>query len=149
MNSYNFPMESVSFVRLDLRSSIVYEKIQDLPPDDLKNAVNSQKELLFCYQLDPIQSISIEPKQDCLLGPCIFTGLKTDSDSDETVALPAGIYIFMQCRENCNQEQWLNMAIEQQKDSLWERYILENKLYVRFLFEDGKTVTQLFRPCAV
>jgi hypothetical protein len=48
-----------------------------------------------------------------------------------------------------NREEWLDMALEQQKDGLWERYKPENRLYVRYLFEDGCPVTQLFRPSDV
>jgi hypothetical protein len=42
--------------------------------------------------------------------------------------------------------EWLDMAIEQQKDGLWERHKPESRLYLRFLFEDGRYVTQLLRP---
>jgi hypothetical protein len=38
------------------------------------------------------------------------------------------------------------MAIEQQKDGLWEQLRLGNHLYIRYLFEDGSPVTQVFRP---
>jgi hypothetical protein len=38
------------------------------------------------------------------------------------------------------------MAIEQQKDGLWERLKPGNRLYLRILSEDGSPVTQLFRP---
>jgi hypothetical protein len=54
--------------------------------------------------------------------------------------LNTGAIIF---REEC-----LQLAIKQQKDGLWEKHRLESRLYIRRLFEDGSTVTQVFRPCS-
>jgi hypothetical protein len=53
----------------------------------------------------------------------------------------------MQKRSNeiLNQTDWLDMAIEQQKDGLWERNKLGDLLFVRFLYEDNAVVTQIFR----
>jgi len=92
---------------------------------------------IFCYELNSLHSQTIEPDPAQLLGQQISEGL-----------LPAGIYLFMQKRsENpLNQAEWLEMAIEQQKDGLWERHKPGNLLYVRFLFEDEANVTQVFRP---
>jgi len=92
---------------------------------------------IFCYELNRLQSQTIEPDPAQLLGQQISEG-----------SLPAGIYLFTQKRSGnpLNQEEWLEMAIEQQKDGLWERYKPGNLLYVRFLFEDEANVTQVFRP---
>jgi hypothetical protein len=38
------------------------------------------------------------------------------------------------------------MAIETQKDGLWERLEPDSRLYLRFLTEDGRELTQVFRP---
>jgi hypothetical protein len=76
-----------------------------------------------------------------------FIGQKVDTNDAATVSLPLGKYLFVQCRAETplNREEWLDMAIEQQKDGLWERHKLGNLLYVRYLYEDGKFVTQVFR----
>ncbi|MDR2951648.1 MAG: hypothetical protein LBU82_00240 [Treponema sp.] len=55
-------------------------------------------------------------------------------------------YVVPCGQESAGREKWLDMAVELQKDGLWEMFQLENRLYVRLLYEDGKRVTQLFRP---
>ena len=136
-------MEKTPLLKLDLRAPLVYVKTDNLPQILAENG-----EYLLCFDLDPVQSRSIEPEPELLLGSLVFTG-KTgglDAPQPQTVLLPAGIYLFVQCRGALNREEWLNLAIEQQKDGLWERHKPENRLYVRHLFEDGSPVTQIFRP---
>jgi hypothetical protein len=147
-------MEESPLVRLDLRLPFVYTGITDFPSDIEAFSFLAEKtvfeqaheELLFCFELDSVQSRSIEPEREHLLGPLVFAGRTDSGDSGEKVSLPAGKYLFAQRREALNREKWLNMAVEQQKDGLWERLKPENLLYVRYFFEDGKPVTQLFRP---
>ena len=148
-------MEESPLVRLDLRMALVYAEIIDFPPDIEAFSPRAEKiafgqaheELLLCFEIDPGQSRSIEPQREHLLGALIFAGRTDTGDSGKKVALPAGKYLFAQRHEALNREEWLDMAVEQQKDGLWERLKPENRLYVRYLFEDGKPVTQLFRPC--
>ena len=149
-------MEKCPLIKLYLRSNLVYAEITDFYPDTMisppaeKTAGKQvREELLFCYELDPKQGRSIEPERDKLLGALVFAGEKAETmvESAQTVTLPAGKYLFVQRREALNREEWLDMAVEQQKDGLWERQKPENRLYVRYLYEEGKPVTQLFRPC--
>ena len=138
-------MERPPLIKLDLRAPFFYVKTSDLPQNMVKN-----EEFLLCFDLDPVQSRSIEPEPELLLGSLVFTG-KTGCSDDfqaQTVSLPAGMYLFLQCRSALSREEWLDLAIEQQKDGLWERHKPENRLYIRYLFEDGSPVTQLFRPLA-
>jgi len=144
-------MEESSLMRLDLRSPLVYTETSAIFENCGRQELSTSPsgvEWLLCFELDPVQGRSIEPEREHLPGALLFTGRRTDnSDSTaKTVALPAGIYLFTQRREFMEREEWLDMAIEQQKDGLWERFNPESRLYVRFLFEDGKPVTQLFRP---
>ena len=142
-------------IKLELRSSITYVKI-DITPEK-KEKTGKDEEILLCYELNPAQGRNIEPDREQFLGNLLFIGEKTSqksgTDTGQTacqeVLLPLGTYIFVQCRENAplGREKWLDMAIEQQKDGLWERHKLENLIYVRYLHEDGAFVTQLFRPC--
>ena len=132
-------------MHLNLRSPLFYTRVKDLP-----HKINGNEDFLLFYELDSVQSRSIEPEKKFLLGSLVFTGRRNNAETcaNGDLALPAGNYLFVQYRGavlSC--EEWLEMAIEQQKDGLWERYKPENKLYVRFLFEDGNFVTQLFRPC--
>jgi hypothetical protein len=146
-------MGKTSLINLDLRSPLLYLSVKNLP-----SKFNENDEFLLYYELDPVQSQSIEPVREQL--PCflVFSGVKTDDNCQpqggltaEEAALPAGKYLFTQSRSLSDEisvnfyTDWLDLAIEQQKDGLWERYKLTNKLYVRYLFEDGKFVTQIFR----
>ena len=65
----------------------------------------------------------------------------------QEVTLPQGQYLLVQQRsaQPKSRSEWLEMAIEQQKDGLWERNKLGTLLYVRYLFEDEQFVTQVFR----
>jgi hypothetical protein len=74
----------------------------------------------------------------------IFSG-QGDGTKGE-VCLPASLYLFTQKRKILDRGECIYTAIEQQKDGLWERLRLGNRLYIRYLFEDGSAVTQLFRP---
>jgi hypothetical protein len=149
-------------VKLDLRASIVYAPCQLEPkPTGWVPEITENEEFLLCFELDPVQSQSIEPDRDRLLGPLLFNGRKLFSGSEtgdsgtseasSRISLPEGEYLFVQRREKdlyaaSSTEEWLDLAVEQQKDGLWEQYKLEYRLYVRLLFEDGMWVTQLFRP---
>jgi len=143
-------------MHLDLRQPVNYFKIESLP-----SLISENDEFLLCYELNPAQSVSIEPERGLFLNKLLYTGKKTEDASlfqnavsievldkpQMTTKLPAGQYVFVQYRNDnpLTQDEWLDMAIEQQKDGLWERNKLGNTLYIRFLFEDGKFVTQLFR----
>ena len=102
-------------------------------------------EQIFCFELDAVQSAGIEPDTGTLFGKLIFAGVMNEQGA-ETVQLPAGVYLFSQQRGVPAKDTVIDMAVEQQKDGLWERYSLSNVLYVRFLFEDSSMVTQIFRP---
>jgi hypothetical protein len=148
-------------LRLELCAPLIYNKSLNPPP--LRDGQNSGEsgaviEQLFCFELDSRQGLSIEPERGQFLGGLLFSGFKHQQDQDspfsanaltETVQLPAGAYLFTQKREALGKEDIIDMAIEQQKDGLWERNKPQNVLYIRFLFEDEKHVTQIFRPIAV
>jgi len=132
-----------ALTHLDLRAPLLYTKTDTLPAE-----ISENEEFALCYELNPEQSRCIEPDRELLLGPLVFTGRKsgeTDLSPDQTVSIPAGNYLFTQRRKGDGHLFWLDLAVEQQKDGLWERYKPGNRLFVRFLFEDGSPVTQLFR----
>ena len=139
-------MEETMLKKLDLRAPLVYSMTDNLP-----SILAENDEFLLCYDLDPIQSRSIEPIPEHLLGSLVFSGIKGDTGDSgvKKVFLPAGMYLFTQCRGSkgsLEQDTWLNLAIDQQKDSLWERQKPGNRLYIRFLYEDDAFVVQVFRP---
>ena len=149
-------MEQTPLTLLNLCTPLKYIKSMCQDPSLLKYEKLENEEILLCYEVNPIQGSSIEPDRDYFLGKLLFLGQKLPESQnggiDETernnlVSLPQGNYLFTQCRSNTvlSSDEWLDLAIEQQKDGLWERNKLLNLLYIRFLFEDGSSVTQVFR----
>ena len=139
-------MEITPLLNLDLNTPLIYSKIVYFPA-----GIRENEEFLLFYELNPAQSGSIEPVKELFLLKLIYIGKKppdTDLADADRIILPAGKYVFSQQRGDSpilNQDELLDMAVEQQKDALWERYNLKNRLYVRYLYEDNAFVTQLFR----
>ena len=131
-------------MHLYLRAPLEYEKVPELIPFNCPPADENAPELLFCFELDKEQAGRIDPQEDHFLGEPVFSGKGTNGQGN--IQLPAGLYLFNQQRGVLNREECITMAIEQHKDGLWERLHLGNLLYIRYLFEDGSPVTQIFRP---
>jgi len=149
-------MDKSPLTLLNLCSPLLYIKSNCQDTSLLKYEKLENEEILLCHEINLIQGCSIEPDRDYFLGKLLFIGQKLSESqnegTDETeknnlVSLPQGSYLFTQCRSGVvlSRDEWLDFAIEQQKDGLWERYKLLNLLYIRFLFEDGSFVTQIFR----
>jgi hypothetical protein len=142
-------------MRLNLCEPLLYNRFtcQDISFLKYEEHIKENGEMLLCYELNPVQSLSIEPDRDRLLGSFVFIGQKTpivsneSTDNKDFVLLPQGQYLFTQRRADAvlRHDEWLDLAIEQQKDGLWERNKPKNILYVRFLYEDGAFLTQIFR----
>jgi len=139
-------MEHTLLTLLNLCTPLQYVRIES------QGTPSAEGETLLCYEINPVQGGSIEPDRDRFLGKLLFAGEKTAETpgggaEKEIVSLPKGDYLFMQCRSGAvlTPDEWLDLAIEQQKDGLWERNKPGNLLYIRFLFEDGAFVTQVFR----
>jgi hypothetical protein len=131
-------------MRLDLRAPLCYAEAPNLAPFVYGADSGPQGEAVFCFELDPSQSCGIEPDRKRFLGTLVFAARAEAGAA--AVQIPAGLYLFSQKREALGRDACIDMAIEQQKDGLWERLKLEGLLYLRYLFEDGSPVTQLFRP---
>ena len=159
-------MEKTPLTLLNLCTPLQYIKSES---QNLSLLKQENEEILLCYEINPIQGSSIEPDRDFFLGRLLFIGHKKVSDTTKKklpesqnegteekernnfVLLPQGNYLFTQCRSEAvlSRDEWLDLAIEQQKDGLWERYKLLNLLYIRFLFEDEAFVTQVFRAVEI
>jgi hypothetical protein len=126
-------------LELNLCSPLFYQRSQS----------ENNLEELFCFELNPLPAQSIDPQADQLIGKQVFHGFAARHVEAEGMELPVGPYLFAQTRENITPDYWLFMATEVQKDGLWKRIRLENRLFLRILFEDGKKVTQIFRPCSL
>ncbi|GHV44872.1 hypothetical protein AGMMS49546_29540 [Spirochaetia bacterium] len=140
-------MDGIQTIRLELRSPLFYSADPGLIPFQYEICAG---ELLFCFDLEPAQSRNIEPESALLLGPLVFAGRLGGKPAEDgqpaPVELPAGRYLFAQERKALNRDEFIEMAVEVQKDGLWERLSPADRLYARYLFEDGRVVTQVFRP---
>jgi hypothetical protein len=101
-------------------------------------------ETIFQFELNADHALNIEPDIDHYLGALIASGEAQAGAG--SLEIPAGEYLFAQIREALDLEGSVLLAVEVQKEGLWERFSLEAALYFRYLFEDGKPVTQVFRP---
>jgi hypothetical protein len=141
-----------TLVRLELLSPLFYTEDRDLapfrPPEDADGAA----ETLFCFELDRAEGRRIEPGPSAFPGTLIFAGRAVPDKSssprkgERRFALPGDRYLFVQTEGFLGREGFVETAIEMQKDGLWERLEPENRIYLRYLFEDGRTVSQIFRP---
>ncbi|MHB9293428.1 hypothetical protein Holit_02550 [Hollandina sp. SP2] len=139
-------MNPLTILQLDLRAPLVYGKDPSLSPFAYRNL---PEESLFCFGLALDQHLSIEPEADQYLGEVLFAGALTlhpDTAEPLEVELPQGTYMFAQVRKLLDQEEFIWAATEIQKEGLWQRMKLENRLYLRYLAEEGETITQVFRP---
>jgi len=134
-------------VRLDLRAPLLYTETPGLDAFDCPPPSEEATEFLFCFELDQEQSQSIEPDPEKFLEGLVFSGKNVQNQNKGDLELPAGLYLFAQQRGVIGREECMALAIEQQKDGLWEKIKLGNRLFLRYLYEDGSPVTQLFRAC--
>ena len=108
------------------------------------NGDKEAPEMLFCFELDEDLYSSFEPDRKKFFSNRIFGGISSPEPAG--LELPRGNYLFAQERELLDRDALSDMAAEIQLEGLWQRLKPGKKLYLRYLFEDGKTVSQLFRP---
>ena len=131
---------SYKIFRLNLAAPLFY--ISDTGVDPFNCPGDGER--LFCFELDEAQYRSFEPNKDELLKSLIFSGKIADEGGD--ISLPQGDYIFAQEKKLLSREEIIDMAVEIQMETLWQRLKPGGKLFLRYLYEDGNWVTQLFRP---
>ncbi|MDR1031021.1 MAG: hypothetical protein LBL76_09145 [Treponema sp.] len=140
-------MNPLTILQLDLRAPLVYRNDETLTPFACTGLA---EERLFCFDLDADQGLSIEPNEAHYLGPLLFAGtLALDPEAltvPERFELPQGTYMFAQVKQLLPRDQVIWMAAEVQKEGLWQRMNLEKRLYLRYVVEAEKTITQVFRP---
>jgi hypothetical protein len=141
-----FMNETPPLVRLDLRAPLFYTEAPELDAFGCPSPCEAALEFLFCFELDQEQSRRIDPQPENFLGRLVFSGKSVQNQQQGNMELPAGLYLFAQQRGVIGREEFIALAIEQQKDGLWEKLKPENRLFLRFLYEDDSPVTQLFRP---
>jgi hypothetical protein len=132
---------------MDLRAPLLYTETPGLGAFDCPPPGEAGTEYIFCFELDQEQSQSIEPDPEKFLEGLVFSGKNVQNQQQGNLELPAGLYLFAQQRGVIGRTECISLAIEQQKDGLWEKIKLGNRLFLRYLYEDGSPVTQLFRAC--
>jgi len=139
---YHKNVMEMIITKLKLAAPLYYEKADGLNPFEYKDG-----EKLFCFELNEKERVSFEPSKDRLLERLVFGGIPAISrTSNGAFNLPAGDYFFSQKREILPRNEIFTLAAEIQAEVIWQRLSPGSRLYLRYLFEDGKPVTQLFRP---
>jgi hypothetical protein len=153
-----------TLVKLELLAPLFYTEDRDLEPFHPPDGAG---ETLFCFEIDSVEGRSIEPAPPAFPGTLLFAGRAVPANAEKFpgnddpvpaddvpwteekarhTALPGGSYLFVQTEGFLGRGDFVKMAIEMQKDGLWERLEPENRIYLRYLFEDGRQVNQIFRP---
>jgi hypothetical protein len=138
----------ISLHRLRLLSPLRYGA--DECPDPF-GQTTAGEELLVCFAINPVQHLSIEPAEEYYLTDIIAAGKRGAGSAENKVSfleLPPGDYFFAQIREAPSRETFTGLAVEVQKEALWQRCKPEPRVYLRRLCEEGGPVTQVFRPLA-
>ena len=166
MEILNLWLETPIFYQIIVNPHVLYKEIQ-------QNLFN-EREFLFCFKLNEGQYDNFEAKIEYFPGDLIWGGENIEKNAENNGllrhsmpaghfmpvghfmpaghsmpvdhCLPAGSYVFTQEREFLDNIGIANFAREMQMEGLWQRYKMEKILYLRYLYEDGKTVSQLFRP---
>ncbi|MDR2517221.1 MAG: hypothetical protein LBC88_07565 [Spirochaetaceae bacterium] len=151
-------IKALRFTRLNLVQPLRYRRDDTLTPFDsgIREASRAGWEMMFSLIIDSARGQDFQAAPGGRYFAAILNAGKihsrTPDDPEtgaaETVDLPAGPYFFAQMREIPGEETIVLMALELQKEGLWQRLVMENRVYLRYLYEDGRAVTQLFRPLA-
>ena len=143
----------IEILNLRLTTSLFYTPIEKPEPFNYTESSEAGHgtEMLFCFDLDEDQYRSFEPEKDKIIKNLVFGGVYAGEKPDSSAAgklleLAPGDYLFAQKRELLGRDEIIELVLEIQMEGLWQRLRPEKKIYLRYLFEDGKTVTQLFRP---
>ena len=130
-------------LRLNMLNPLFYVKDESIDLGFRQEDV----EKVYCFEIEKPYAYEFEPEKRHFPGSLIFVGKKAAEDPEKAnLELPRGNYIFCQIREILNQEEIVELAVEVQNEGLWQRLKLTDRLYLRFLFEDGRGVTQVWRP---
>jgi hypothetical protein len=157
----------VNFTKLRLVSPLYYRPFAGLSPGLFAETLSRGEgagETLFCFEINPAQAFSIEPAAGTVnsgadnsgvyLGPLLAAGSAAAGAAllPAALVLPAGDYFFTQIRGNDLRSAdeiialYIEMAVELQKEGLWERLKLGQTVNFRTLWEDGARVFQALRP---
>jgi hypothetical protein len=158
----------MDFLRLTLAAPLYYQEEAIQPhvenpggPGHLPEIPEPGREFLFYYGINPLEADRIDPDPEQYLGPLLAagtaeTGQRAAPPGEDCLVLSPGPYYFTQFREEAGGTRpspsgrgsfdFVETAMELQKEGLWERLRLGPGLYLRLLREDGAGVIQIWRP---
>ncbi len=124
-------------MKLDLRAPLPYRR-------ELGPPLTDDDERVCLYELDDRTGQDLDPQAEGYLGePILTAGIH---GAGEEVAVPQGTYLFAQLKAAPEPHIQTALAIEVQKEGLWQGLAMGKRLYVRILREEDGTVTQALRP---
>ena len=157
-------VKTLAFTRLTLGQSLRYRRDDALTPFDRANrdAARAGREMMFSLIIDSARGQDFGAASGGRYFAALLNAGKISAETPEhspasspdpsgageTVDIPAGTYFFTQTRDIPGEDAITLMALELQREGLWRRLVMENRVYLRYLYEDGSAVTQLFRPLA-
>ena len=108
-------------------------------------------EKLFCFEVEKAQAARFEPDKNCFPGSLVFSGKAAGKgvQGEPGMEFKRGDYIFTQVQEILNLDDIVDLAIEVQNEGLWQRLQIGPCFYVRFLLEEDRGVTQIWRPYSI
>ncbi|MDR0601320.1 MAG: hypothetical protein LBG42_02975, partial [Treponema sp.] len=136
--------ENLDVLRLELRAPLFYiEEGGVLPfarlPESGTEEGGAVKEYIFRFRIGEIAGKAIDPNPAGYLGDPVFSGRRAEergaAGAEDTVRpgrvleLSGGAYFFAQAREALNREECTLMAIEVQREILWQRLLPREDLY--------------------
>ena len=138
----------MEILRLNLLTPLYYFPEAEPDPFSYREG-NGEK--LYCFGIDETQRLNFEPDAKTLIKKLIFGGNAVRPDcagaaGEAPLELPVGYYLFAQEREILGRDEIIAATVDIQAEGLWQRLEPGNRLYLRYLFEDSRSVTQLFRP---
>ncbi|MDR2211699.1 MAG: hypothetical protein LBO65_09600 [Spirochaetaceae bacterium] len=166
----------MEFFRLFLKAPLYYRREDINPFARGEGGLPVPEELLFCFTLDSQEARRIDPGPEQYLGPLSAAGrrfpegegtppedVRGQPEKETPLELAAGLYYFTQIRgcelsgiagtaqeppgqKQFNRDDFIEAAMELQKEGLWERLKLKDRICLRRLFEDGAPVIQILRP---
>jgi hypothetical protein len=149
---YTGNMDDYTIIRLRLCSPLFYREDRTLIPFQYQE--QDRKERLFCFTLDAEEGVNIDPAPETFPGKLVFSGTPEEqrgarpaqTGSSERFELAAGHYFFVQKRGVLGRQELCGMAVEVQREILWQRETPGDRVCFRYLYEDEKTVVQIWRP---
>jgi hypothetical protein len=141
----NYSTMAHHVTHLELYRPLTYVKDNSLEPFAIESVKEVDGELLFVFGLDA------ERVKDGG-GNEYFTRLLEagfelyDGDIHDEITMPRGKYYFTQERALLKKDAVAAMAGAVEEFAGSDGRKLENKFYLRYVYEDGSAVTQLFWP---